>query len=371
MKQIIDMIILIGIFGLFFIGPIALTILNIISFQKKYKAAALIEWFTFFFGTILTTALYFCNGLTDWSEPLVLQGNIFGNYHEILSGKYILTFLALVAVSYAAYLLLRLRKLRMPPIVIVFCLSGLYVGIGLAVLWIVQISKNIGESTWFVCYMALFPINVIMFYVHEIIVILKEAREKYCPSEEEGKTGLQKILYHSKNWGVIALIGTLPLLGIIMIVLTLFGQTPDAWTKVFTETSDWALSTKVSPQPIEMDGHYLCTVAAAGDEKLVKPKRMGIRNGHKIIVNRQLMVANAFEDLLNEKSPKLHHAVRFIYDKYGYPLAKHIKTTRTANITYIIMKPLEWTFVFLLYLFDVEPENRIAVQYSPLKRDEK
>ena len=90
---------------------------------------------------------------------------------------------------------------------------------------------------------------------------------------------------------------------------------------------------------------------------------MGIRRGEKIVVNRQLCVANAFEDLIQEKTPRFHHFIRYIYDKYGYPLSKHINTAFQADITYILMKPLEWIFLLVLYIFDVNPENRIATQY--------
>ena len=36
-----------------------------------------------------------------------------------------------------------------------------------------------------------------------------------------------------------------------------------------------------------------------------------------------------------------------------------------ADAVYILMKPLEWFFVFVLYLFDQKPENRINSQYMP------
>ena len=36
-----------------------------------------------------------------------------------------------------------------------------------------------------------------------------------------------------------------------------------------------------------------------------------------------------------------------------------------ADAVYLIMKPLEWLFVAVLYLFDAKPEDRIARQYLP------
>jgi len=171
-----------------------------------------------------------------------------------------------------------------------------------------------------------------------------------------------KILYNTDNWSILAIVLSIPLTVILICILVLFGQRPDEAIKAFLETSDWTLSTKISPPPIEYDGHYLCTVSLRGHKNLVKPIRMGIRRGKKIVVNRQLCVANAFEDLI-QRTPKFHHFVRYIYDKYGYPLSKHINTAIQADVTYIIMKPLEWVFLIFLYLFDEKPENRIATQY--------
>ena len=92
---------------------------------------------------------------------------------------------------------------------------------------------------------------------------------------------------------------------------------------------------------------------------------MGLRWGEKIVVNRQLCVANAFEQLLEERTPRFHRGVRKFYDTYGYPISRHIRTPLTADITYLIMKPLELVFIAVLYLFDEKPEDRIARQYLP------
>ena len=159
------------------------------------------------------------------------------------------------------------------------------------------------------------------------------------------------------------------MLGIILIILVLFGQEPDAIIKAWTETSDWTLSLKEAPQNLPMDNHYLCTVAAGGHRKLVKPIRMGERHGHRIIVNRQLLIANAFETILEEKTPRFHRAIRNFYDKYGFPIADLIRTNKIAgDITYFVMKPLEWLFLMIIYLVDSKPENRIAVQYLPTSK---
>ncbi len=159
-----------------------------------------------------------------------------------------------------------------------------------------------------------------------------------------------------------------PIAAVLEILSLIFGQGADGFIKAFTMTADWTFSTQIPPPPLEYDGHYLCTVAAGGHKKIVKPIRFGTRLNHKIIVNRQLLAANAFEDLIMEKLPRFHKAVRGFYDKYGYPLSRHITTPFRADIVYLLMKPLEYIFVFVLYLFDNQPENRIAVQYSDYKR---
>lgn len=65
--------------------------------------------------------------------------------------------------------------------------------------------------------------------------------------------------------------------------------------------------------------------------------------------------------------PKLHKIIRRFYDNYGYPISKHITSQLRADVVYILMKPLEYLFLLVLYLFDAQPENRIAVQYSEYK----
>jgi hypothetical protein len=161
-----------------------------------------------------------------------------------------------------------------------------------------------------------------------------------------------------------------PVLISVQLILVIFGQQPDSFIRAFLDTSNFNYSTMIAPPPImsEVNGHYLCTVSVKGHKNLVKPIRSGIRRGQRIMVNRQLLVANAFENILEEYTPNLHKVIRYVYDRYGYPVSKHIKTAWSADIVYIIMKPLEWLFTLVLYTVDINPENRINIQYSELRR---
>ena len=154
----------------------------------------------------------------------------------------------------------------------------------------------------------------------------------------------------------------------MQLILVVFGQQPDSFIKVFVETSDWTFSKLQAPPPIYVPstgGHYLCTVALKGHSTLVKPVRYGLRQNKVITVNRQLLVANAFENILEEYTPQLHKVIRGFYDKFGLPISKYINSALTADFIYIFMKPLEWFFLICLYIVDKNPENRIAVQYLP------
>jgi uncharacterized protein DUF6688 len=112
------------------------------------------------------------------------------------------------------------------------------------------------------------------------------------------------------------------------------------------------------------DCHYLCTVAAQGHPRLVKPERLGRRRGQTIIVNRQLAVANAFEDLLHERWPRFGRAARRLYDRVGLPVSSLVRSRLVADAIYLAMKPAEWCFYLALLLLDRgPPEGRIARMY--------
>lgn len=355
--------------GIFIIYPIVLTIINSlflfvrskserwIEIENQFEAITLVlgilfSWIVLIFYEIGFTA--------DWME--VLYNN---QVHTPIWTEGYLTVTILLAIGFGGYLLLSLVPLKkMAPLVIVTGISALYIGIIMCILWIVQIFS---VEYLVLC---LLPLNFIIISVKTIRNKVYEWKEINHEEKRIYKYRVLNVinekLMESWTWPIGGFLLMWPLLGILVCVLALFGQEPDTIIKAWTETSDWNLSNRVAPQNLYFDEHYLCTVAAGGHKNVVKPLRLGMRHGHEVIVNRQLCIANAFEQILEEKLPKTHRRVRSFYDNYGFPIAKLIKSPYVADITYFVMKPLEWFFLIVIYFCDVKPENRIAVQYLPL-----
>ena len=357
--------------GLFIIYPIMLTIINIgalfikTSNNKLIKSFKINEIITIILGTLYSVVvvnLYEIQFFSDWTQTLVNNQR----HTPIFTEGYV-TIGVFACIGIVGYIILATTPIKkMPPLVIVTSISFLYIGIIQCILWIVQIFSL---EYLLLC---LFPFNAIIIAINTIKSKIIEWNELDHKAEKVYKNGILNFinmkLTNSKTWPIAAFILLWPVLGILICILVLFGQQPDAAIKAWAETSDWNLSKRVAPQNIYEDEHYLCTVAAGGHKKIVKPIRLGLRHDHEVIVNRQLCIANAFEQILEEKIPKVHKVIRNFYDKYGFPIAKMIKSPYIADIIYIIMKPLEWIFLMVIYFCDIKPENRIAVQYLPHNR---
>ena len=361
-------------FGVFFIYPLILTCLNLFFIFGSQNDPVVIrkskhfEYLTLTLGSVYSIIILpFTNIVfVDWQEALANR-----QLHTPIWSQGAITILSCAAVGIAGYLFLSAVSLRkVPPLLPVLAIGAMYIGMFQCILWIIQVFQNDLISF----YLCLFPFNLILIGIHTIRRKVeewnndesKEIKKFHNPYLER----INKKVVDSSKWPGLAFLFMWPLLGALVCFLLLFGQRPDNIIRAWTETSNWNLSTKVSPQNIYYDEHYLCTVAAGGHPKIVKPIRKGMRHGHEVIVNRQLCIANAFEQVMEEYTPVFHRHIRKIYDKYGFPVARAIRSPYIADVVYILMKPLEVMFLLVLYTVDVNPENRIAVQYLPLDKDQ-
>ncbi|MDE5582691.1 MAG: hypothetical protein K2J08_03175 [Ruminococcus sp.] len=293
----------------------------------------------------------------------------FDELHEMLNSDYSTIIDIVMFAGIIGLFTLCLKKPeKTPPLISAFSVAFSTLLLVLGALRYVQMIKHfeISHIMLYLYYFNLILITArrIRFHITEQVRLANE-RETVFRSRAGEK--LHKIMSTISGMTKFSFILILPIVAVCEILYILLGQGADGFIKAFTMTADWTFSTQIPPPPLEYDGHYLCTVASGGHKKIVKPLRYGIRLNHKIIVNRQLLVANAFEDLIHELMPTAHRRIRNFYNKYGYPLSRHITTQTRADIVYILMKPLEYAFTVFLYMFDVSPENRIAVQYSEYK----
>jgi len=274
------------------------------------------------------------------------------------------TILVIVILCTIAYFYSSYRTKISTPIIELLVNTFLILGIVLNVFIAIQTNEMFFAS--------LGNLPIILF---AILVVVKNQKAFIAQTQERGFTANNKL--ENFSWKTlnqqplikypVLFILCLPVLVIISSILLLTGQKPDSIIRAFTDTYKHGFSQwDYKCNNVQCGGHYLCSVAAGGHSKIVKPQRLGIRNGHLIICNRQLLVSNAFEDLIEEKVPFLHKCIRKQYNKVGNFIHRYYRIFNNklvSDIIYISMKPLEWFFLLTLYTFDRKPENRIAKQY--------
>lgn len=349
--------------------PGILTIRNVCNlFVKESKMARLMFWLTFLLGGLFYFLLFAVSFETagDWHEVInTIQ------LHYSISTKFGWSVVVPGVLGAVGMILLcGCDTEKLSPIVSAFAVAATVLFQVLQIVYAIQISKHVDSGIEYLFYV--YHANLFVLAVSGVRNLMKQQMEYYKNVMKDKKEPEERITRYGWQYRVVNTIlkynvlifGCLFfLVAVFEVLFILFGQGVDAPIKAFTDTADWTFSKQIPPPPVEYDGHYLCTVAAGGHKGVVKPLRYGRRRGQRIVVNRQLCIANAFEDYIKEKMPRFHKAVRGFYDAYGYPLSKHITTPVRADMVYLLMKPLEWCFLLFLYLFDVRPEERIGRQY--------
>lgn len=286
-----------------------------------------------------------------------------------LSFKHIISFLFFYILNAVSSFYIWKKGKQLPPLTFVLAICTMIYWVIICIPWSFQFINRSDphenyelQSGWI---FMLIPLSFILFNLTLFIRVIKSDESNQVRNQYKNKflNYLNNKLIDSQKSSVWILILFFPFLLIILCILQIFGQYPDSMIKVFTDTTTWTLSQKSHPPFLDHQGHYLCTVAACGSPHIVRPQKIGLRHGHEIIVNRQLSVANAFENIIETKFPKTHRFIRRNYDKYGYPLSKKITSRFGANLTYLLMKPLEWFFLLFIYSFSLKPEELIAKQY--------
>ena len=266
----------------------------------------------------------------------------------------------LIALCAAGYFLCSFRKHVAPPVIEVLLNCSLIIGIAINVAMIAHEPHFglIGNASIILLFIMRLVRNHQAFLVYMNDMQARNLVEQLC-------IGLLRANAFAKF--PLLMVLCLPLLVILAGAMMLFGQRPDALVRAFTDTYKHGLSQlDYECDGVICDGHFLCTVAARGHAQLVAPKRLGIRNGGVVVCNRQLLVSNAFEEFIQEHAPNTHRVIRRNYNRVGNLIHRHyhvLDRKWISDLIYVAMKPLEWSFLLVLYTFDRAPESRIARQY--------
>lgn len=348
--------------------PGVLTIWNIYNFfAKKPKYKRIIAWLTIWIGGFLYYFLYEAGFQPsgDWKEAVYVYET-----HYSISSQYGWTVVVPVILGLIALLILySVQADRQPPLFAAFLIAFVVIFNVISIAFAIQIGNQMkSHSDGFVnMFLYLYQFNLFVLSVSAVKNHMREQIKLYQSRRKNAESTKMAWLYCRircfERYPVLVFACFFFIIAVFEILFILAGQGADAPIKAFTDTADWTFSQQIPPPPMESSGHYLCTVAAGGHKKIVKPLRYGTRRGQTIVVNRQLCITNAFEEWIQEKSPKIHKAIRNFYDRYGYPVSRHITTPLRADVVYFLMKPLEWGFVVFLYFVDIQPEERIRRQY--------
>ncbi len=349
-----------------FVIPTVFTIWNIYNLcsSKKFLFRTA-SWLTPIIGGVLYyllfIILYETNG--DWFEAVCGH-----KIHNIISSQHSMSILILIVIGFLGLLILsNFNANKLPPLISAVSIAAVLILNIVQIAFAIQVSGNFEREYSLLFYV--YHANIFILSVSCVRKQITQQLEIYrnMLREEKQEKAANNWLYKKINsfskYSVFVFVSLFFLIAVLEILFILLGQGVAAPIKAFTDTADWTFSMQVPPPPAECSCHYLCTVAAGGHRKIVKPLRFGTRRGSTIVVNRQLCIANAFEEYIQEKLPAFHRIIRRIYDKYGYPISKHITTPYRADVIYVLMKPLEWMFLIFLYAFDRKPEQRISRQY--------
>lgn len=123
------------------------------------------------------------------------------------------------------------------------------------------------------------------------------------------------------------------------------------WSSVYL--ASWRISVtlaleKYATLPKTEPKCYVCTAAARGHRRLVKSQPSRAADGGMFLVNQQMRRLKAAELALMTSLPRLHAALRAVYDHFGRRLAASMTHPLLADLAYVVLKPAEWLATALL-----------------------
>lgn len=155
-------------------GPL-LTVWNVWTLIFKKKHSGKVEAAAFALGIVYMALLYGLWQPRPWEESIVKPSDM-SSLHEPLSREYILTVLVLFVVGIVSYAFLKMREEKAAPLAKVLAMAGVYLGIAVNLLFIIQLLGITADNEIFmnalpfdVLLMMLVPFNYIILAVNQLL----------------------------------------------------------------------------------------------------------------------------------------------------------------------------------------------------------
>jgi hypothetical protein len=94
--------------------------------------------------------------------------------------------------------------------------------------------------------------------------------------------------------------------------------------------------------PTQPPGCYIATAAGRGHRWLTGARALPLADGQLMPLTRQLQTLKAGELAIRAASPKLHRALRGVYDAWGPRVASRLTSPWRADLAYLTLVPIAW-----------------------------
>ena len=107
---------------------------------------------------------------------------------------------------------------------------------------------------------------------------------------------------------------------------------------------------------------FVVSAASRGHRRVVGPFVETVRHGAKQEVNLQLLAIMRFEAFWSAHAPTSHRIFRIFYNRVGPIVARRITSPWTADLVYLLLKPIEFAARLSLCLGNLAPSEVSAHQ---------
>lgn len=237
---IIELIGLIIGMGIVAVIPVCVTILNIRDIVKKVEYTE--KKLKFNIISLLICLLYTYGGFRGYIGTGINNQDVYLDYntttvirihnsrmdeiiyHTPIASWSLPTALTILVLGVISYLILRLHKKNLPPLVAIILLSSTVICSIYMLMFLIQVVfAHIGINELL---LIVFPINYILCSIKlQIDIINRYKKEKQYSNKILNK--ILSIIYNTENWPILSLVMAIPVLTIMICILILFGQRPD------------------------------------------------------------------------------------------------------------------------------------------------